>query len=189
MEITIDSEALILLIEHRTVLWDKNFNTYKNKQLTISAWREICCLLRPDFNELDEKESQAYGKLVSTKWSNLRDAWTRANKKEVKKSGAGANFSKPYIYKEQKVVEQNRTHDSLKNCPPTDEFPEASAAEPAATTSEVPRTSKKQNSMHLDEKMCQFLDSRLSDEERTSNALFFTDFRISNRHAVINPKH
>ena len=62
MEIEINPEDLIPLVYERVVLWDKTSNDYKNKQLKISAWREICCLLIPDFDKLEEKERQHYGK-------------------------------------------------------------------------------------------------------------------------------
>lgn len=89
----------------------------------------------------------------------------RANKSQVKKSGTGAKFSKPYIYKEQmsflqKVAEPNSTHDSIKKRP-TDTSPEAPAVNAMNKDSEVPSTSKKQKLLNLDEKMSQFLDSRL----------------------------
>lgn len=64
MEIEINPEDLIPLVYERVVLWDKTSNDYKNKQLKISAWREICCLLIPDFDELEEKERQRYGKYL-----------------------------------------------------------------------------------------------------------------------------
>ncbi|KOB69841.1 hypothetical protein OBRU01_16111 [Operophtera brumata] len=175
MERNIDPEQLITLVQERGVLWDKTLNDYKDKHLKIAAWREVCCVLIPEFDNLDEKERQSCGKLVSTKWSNLRDAWTRSNKNEVKKSGAGAKLTKPYIYKEQmsflqKVAEPNRTHDSVKKRP-TDTSPEASAANSTDINSELllPSTSKKPKT--LDDNISQFLDSRLQSDRSNEHPM------------------
>ncbi|KAJ8720769.1 hypothetical protein PYW08_006542 [Mythimna loreyi] len=175
MERNIDPDQLITLVQDRGVLWDKTLNDYKNKQLKIAAWREVCCILIPNFDNLDEKERQSCGKLVSTKWSNLRDAWMRANKNEVKKSGAGAKFSKPYIYKEQmsflqKVAEPNRTHDSVKKRPP-DTSPEPSAANTTDMYSELPLPSTSKKPKTLDDKMSQFLDSRLQPDRSNEHPM------------------
>lgn len=101
----------------------------------------------------------------------------RANKNDVKKSGAGAKFSKPYIYKEQmsflqKVAEPNRTHDSVKKRP-TDTCPEASAANTTDINSELllPSTSKKPKTSCLDDKMSQFLDSRLQSDRSNEHPM------------------
>lgn len=65
MEKNINPEELITLVQERGVLWDKTLNEYKDKQLKMSAWREVCCLLIPDFDNLDEKERQTCGKYLS----------------------------------------------------------------------------------------------------------------------------
>lgn len=56
METNINPEQLITLVQERGVLWDKILNDYKDKQLKIYAWREVCCVLIPDFVNLDEKK-------------------------------------------------------------------------------------------------------------------------------------
>jgi len=35
-------EMLISLVENKPVLWDKTSESYKNKQLNFTAWKEIC---------------------------------------------------------------------------------------------------------------------------------------------------
>ncbi|VVC94862.1 unnamed protein product [Leptidea sinapis] len=89
MEKEIKPEELIPLVHERAVLWDKTLNDYKNNNLI------------PNFEKMEEKERQHFGKLVLTKWTNLRNVWIRTNKNDEKKSGPGAKSSKPYVYKEQ----------------------------------------------------------------------------------------
>jgi len=38
----IDIEMLISLVENKPVLWDKTLESYKNKQLNFTTWKEIC---------------------------------------------------------------------------------------------------------------------------------------------------
>lgn len=64
MERNIDPEQLITLVQERGVLWDKTLNDYKDKHLKIAAWREVCCVLIPEFDNLDEKERQSCGKCL-----------------------------------------------------------------------------------------------------------------------------
>ncbi|XP_050515313.1 uncharacterized protein LOC126890432 [Diabrotica virgifera virgifera] len=194
MDVTINPEDLIPLVQERGVLWDKTLDSYKEKPLKVSAWQEICCQLIPDYEDLDERERRACGKLVSTRWANLRDAWLRATKNEVRKSEAGAKFSKPYIYKRQmsflhKAYKKiNRTHDSREPRSPILQkrlaytFVETPAVRKKEKRPEVPmpRTSKKpmrpmpsssKKPMTLDDKMSLFLDSMLSTDKREEHPM------------------
>lgn len=59
---TIEPEVLIPLVEAKAALWDQSSDGYKSKTLKQSAWREICGELNPDFEKMDEKERQEFGK-------------------------------------------------------------------------------------------------------------------------------
>jgi uncharacterized LabA/DUF88 family protein len=58
----IDAEFLISLIEARPVLWDKTLDVFKDRIATRNAWREVCLELKPDFEELEERAKNAFGK-------------------------------------------------------------------------------------------------------------------------------
>lgn len=58
----IDCEILISLVENRRVLWDKTLDSFKDRILTRNAWREVCEALKADFEELEDKEKNAFGK-------------------------------------------------------------------------------------------------------------------------------
>jgi len=58
----IDTEFLISLTEERPVIWDKTLDLYKDKNLKESAWEEICVILNTDFEELEQKQRQNFGK-------------------------------------------------------------------------------------------------------------------------------
>lgn len=57
----IDNDFLISLVEARPVLWDKTLNTFKDRNLTRDAWREVCCALKNDFEVMEDKEKNAFG--------------------------------------------------------------------------------------------------------------------------------
>lgn len=60
----INVEHLISLVQNRPVLWDKTLEIYKDKNLRTAGWREICINLNEDFEEMEEKNRQDYGKFV-----------------------------------------------------------------------------------------------------------------------------
>ncbi|CAH2008294.1 unnamed protein product, partial [Acanthoscelides obtectus] len=60
----INTELLISLVEARPALWDKTLDTYKDKNLKSSAWREICSLLKENFEDMEQKERQAFDSTV-----------------------------------------------------------------------------------------------------------------------------
>nr|CAH7739060.1 unnamed protein product [Callosobruchus chinensis] len=51
-------DILIALIEKGPVSWDKTLETFKNRDATKNAWRDVCLYLRSKF---DEKEGTAFG--------------------------------------------------------------------------------------------------------------------------------
>lgn len=61
----INTELLINLVEGRPVIWDKTLECYKDKNLKLSAWREICVVFKAEFEEMPEKKRQEFGKYFS----------------------------------------------------------------------------------------------------------------------------
>ncbi|XP_063592448.1 uncharacterized protein LOC134769612 [Penaeus indicus] len=116
----IDTERLISLVQERPVLWDKTEDIYKDRNATKNAWKEVCMELKPDFEELEDREKNTFGKDVMKRWTNVRDCYAKFNKKtkEAKKSGAGACKVKSYIYSKElqflsKLYEERDTQDSF----------------------------------------------------------------------------
>lgn len=58
----IDAEVLITLVEARPVLWDKFLDAYKDRNATKDGWHEVCVELHPEFDALDVKDKNAFGK-------------------------------------------------------------------------------------------------------------------------------
>jgi hypothetical protein len=56
----VDAELLISFIEERPVRWDRTLETYRDKNFTLEAWREICKIVHPDFESLDERKRKEY---------------------------------------------------------------------------------------------------------------------------------
>ncbi|CAG5023509.1 unnamed protein product [Parnassius apollo] len=93
---------LISLVEARPTLWDKTIASYKNRNETKEAWKEVCIGLNSSFEELDDNEKNKFGKEVMKRWVNIRVNHKSLNKeKSVKKSGAGATTIRKYVYFDQ----------------------------------------------------------------------------------------
>ncbi|CAK1596208.1 unnamed protein product [Parnassius mnemosyne] len=115
-----DTEYLIKLVEARPVIWDKTLITYRDRNLRAAAWRDICINLKEDFEDMEEKERQAFVKGVVNKWNQTRDSWLRSlnDKKSTKDSISTAKFVKRYVYHNQmlflkKVVNPALTRESI----------------------------------------------------------------------------
>lgn len=63
-DLDIDNEILISLIQERPVLWDKTLDIFKDRDATRNAWREVCLGIRSDFDVLEEKERNDFGKYI-----------------------------------------------------------------------------------------------------------------------------
>lgn len=46
----IQIETLITLVQERPVLWDKTEDVYKDKNLKLAAWRQVCLILKPNLD-------------------------------------------------------------------------------------------------------------------------------------------
>lgn len=69
----IDKEMLISLVEDRPVLWDKTLDKYKDNTASTAGWREICVILMEDFEAMELRQRQEFGKclfyfLITFKW-------------------------------------------------------------------------------------------------------------------------
>ncbi|XP_072940848.1 uncharacterized protein [Epargyreus clarus] len=145
MEDDINPEILISLVENRSILWDKTCEQYKNKIGKLEAWREICSIIKPDFVDLNEQEKFNFCKLVTTKWTNIKDGFNRAERKEKEGRRFGSKSVKPYIYKPQlkflaKLSEPESMPESF-NTPEQDNKPIPSA--PLTHPMSIPSTSKR----------------------------------------------
>nr|XP_026501027.1 uncharacterized protein LOC113404371 [Vanessa tameamea] len=90
----IDPELLISLVHSRPGLWDKSLESHKDFVLRSNAWKDICRILNPEFNDMPRKEKNVYVKTVMKKWTNIRDAWKKTVSEDKRKF-------KPYVYHEQ----------------------------------------------------------------------------------------
>ncbi|KDR17443.1 hypothetical protein L798_08573 [Zootermopsis nevadensis] len=100
------TELLITLVEER----HKTLESHKDKKLKECAWREICVALKENFDELEQKQRQEFGKFYE---SMEKD-------KEQKKSDSSAKPSGLYVFHEQlsflnKITETTDVHESCHN--------------------------------------------------------------------------
>lgn len=61
-----DVELLINAVRIRPSLWDKNIDSYKDRNEVARNWREICESLNADFGKLSVPDQKKNGKL---KWN------------------------------------------------------------------------------------------------------------------------
>ncbi|XP_054275338.1 uncharacterized protein LOC128996970 [Macrosteles quadrilineatus] len=120
--LVIDNELLIHLVQERPVLWDKTIDTFKDRNATRSAWREVCLQFRNDFDELEDNKKNAVCKEIMKRWKHLRDAFAKSEKKdkESKKSGSQASKKRKYIFNDElqflrKIYQDRNTDESYNN--------------------------------------------------------------------------
>lgn len=58
---TMDIEQFIEEVGKRPALWDSSSNLYKDRVLKRDGWREVCQIIYPKFEEVDEKEQEQVG--------------------------------------------------------------------------------------------------------------------------------
>ncbi|CAL1543022.1 unnamed protein product [Lymnaea stagnalis] len=93
----VNAELLISAVEERPVLWDSSLKLYKCRISTAKAWDEVCTIMNPDFQEMDERARSEYVALIMKKWKNTRDTWTRV----LKRTRSGSKAGKTFAYQEQ----------------------------------------------------------------------------------------
>lgn len=59
----IDNDVLTSLVEARTVLWNKTLDTYKDRNFTSEAWKEVCSALKNNYKIMGDTEKNAPGKV------------------------------------------------------------------------------------------------------------------------------
>lgn len=62
MSESVNLELLITMIEERPVIWDKTLEMYKDRNLTRSAWKEICLAFVEDFDDKSDKQKDDISK-------------------------------------------------------------------------------------------------------------------------------
>ncbi|XP_037953157.1 uncharacterized protein LOC119683521 [Teleopsis dalmanni] len=99
----IDTVLLIQEVSLKPVLWDKYQSSYKGRNATKYAWREVCRKLNPKFGELKTIDQDTFFAEVIKKWTNLRDSYLKYKKKlKVNtKNGSLRIKMKKYIYADQ----------------------------------------------------------------------------------------
>ncbi|KAJ9600388.1 hypothetical protein L9F63_009316 [Diploptera punctata] len=56
MNYEIDNDILISLVEARSVFWDETLDTFKDRNATKDARRQVSCELNENFEEMESKE-------------------------------------------------------------------------------------------------------------------------------------
>ena len=72
-----DTDLLISLVEARTVLWDKTDGSYKDRNKTKKAWREVCICIQEGFETLgDAKKKTLLVNIAITCLTQLIEIYT-----------------------------------------------------------------------------------------------------------------
>ena len=43
------------------MLWDKTLDVYKDRNATRNAWKDVCCEINTDFEDMEDKEKNEFG--------------------------------------------------------------------------------------------------------------------------------
>ncbi|KAF9410077.1 hypothetical protein HW555_010739 [Spodoptera exigua] len=141
-----------------------------DKTAKTAAWREICIILKEDFEEMDQKDRQLFGSSVMKRWTQLRDTWRKSldENKETKKSGSGTK-SKPYKYNQEMsflkpIIKPGETYDNNPNT--RDEAQRENADQQENQKEKHLESSSKKKRMDsgsvLDDKMMKLVDHQLN---------------------------
>ncbi|XP_050300090.1 uncharacterized protein LOC126738694 [Anthonomus grandis grandis] len=98
--IVLDTERIIVEVEKRPALYNKELKEYSDRNAKEKLWIEVCANVIPKWHEISGAERKDRGKEVQKKWKNLKDscfARELAAQKKIK-SGEPAKKRRKYIY-------------------------------------------------------------------------------------------
>ncbi|XP_066151525.1 uncharacterized protein [Euwallacea fornicatus] len=178
---SINVELMINLVENKPIIWDKSLEMYKSKGAKEDAWKEICCMLNDEFEEMEHLDQDDYIKLVIKKWTQVRDSWMKSMKKYTR--------SRPYIYHNQmsfleKIMDtpSSANDDSLEPCIIKEEITEdehiiIEQPETVAATSSISDMRKRKRMDAIEDmgntKVFKYIDHQLVDSEENRHLSFF----------------
>jgi len=67
----LDVDLLIASVEERPLLRDKTLDSYSDRNEKRKCWRDIFCIMKPGFEELDIKDQKLIGKLKKIAYYSL----------------------------------------------------------------------------------------------------------------------
>ncbi|XP_050359277.1 uncharacterized protein LOC126779397 [Nymphalis io] len=122
--------------------------------------------MNENFADLPDTEKNKYGKLISQKWKNIRDAWMKCDKKiRESKSGSGA-----------KPVHKYQYYDNLQFLKKITPQPTQSGSNmPEENKSEVTNVNKRKKNEELnpvDKKMIKFMETLEKDDDSRMMSFF-----------------
>ncbi|XP_050292752.1 uncharacterized protein LOC126733486 [Anthonomus grandis grandis] len=84
--IVLDTERIIVEVEKRPALYNKELKEYSDRNAKEKLWTEVCANVIPKWHELSGAERKDRGKEVQKKWKNLKDCFARelAAQKKIK---------------------------------------------------------------------------------------------------------
>lgn len=85
---------LISAVREQGCLWDKGHARYHDKEAKAQAWRDVCSVVEPNYEEADATDRHEMGLSLIRKWTNMRDAYRKTLRNANKQC-------RPYIYGDQ----------------------------------------------------------------------------------------
>ena len=58
----IDVKRFICYVQEKPMLWDKTLEDYKDRNLTKKCWQEVCEKLNPEFENVDDRKKEEFGR-------------------------------------------------------------------------------------------------------------------------------
>ncbi|XP_044135637.1 uncharacterized protein LOC122927653 [Bufo gargarizans] len=95
----IDNDLLIQMVEERTLLWDHTDRCHADHHLTRPLWNEICAAIRPNWDNLRERQQGQCRDTIMVRWRSIRDRYKKAFNEELwRPSGSGGTSRHEYRY-------------------------------------------------------------------------------------------
>ncbi|XP_046986856.1 uncharacterized protein LOC124558022 [Schistocerca americana] len=102
MSCEIDTDTLIAEVEGRPHIWDPSHGDYKNREMRLKAWLDVCANIILGFEGLNEADQKKCVDKVQTRWKTARDAYFKSlTRIEQTRSRSAATKRPKYIYHEQ----------------------------------------------------------------------------------------
>ncbi|XP_050292777.1 uncharacterized protein LOC126733497 [Anthonomus grandis grandis] len=121
--IVLDTERIIVEVEKRPALYNKELKEYSDRNAKEKLWTEVCANVIPKWHELSGAERKDRGKELQKEWKNLKDRFIKDIKvqKDIA-SGSAASKKRKYIFADimQFLLPELKDRSTDTNIPETD---------------------------------------------------------------------
>ncbi|XP_069611091.1 uncharacterized protein [Ranitomeya imitator] len=101
MSYVINIEMLLVLVQERPEIWDQRDGHYSNRARKEAAWRSICGILFPEYEQRPREVQRQIMEDVMRRWRSIRDQYRRERQQRARSGSAAPAKKRKYIYYDQ----------------------------------------------------------------------------------------